>query len=713
MIKGILQIFFLVIFFISLPQSLLAQEEIVKDKWIKVKSKNFNVVSNAGEKDTKNLVVKLEQFRYVTASIVGTEKIKTLPLTVYVFKDSKSFTPFKGIYKNSSANFVGYFINGIDEKLIALDASNKDLHTIFHEYTHLLTSLTKTELPVWLEEGIADFYANFEIRKTNEVLFGAAVSNYIYLLRDNKLIPLHDFFTIDRRSTYYNEKNTSTIFYAQSWALVHYLSQGTRRQQYVQFVSLLANNINFEQAFQQAFNTDYITIEKELSNYIKQNELPALLYSYSTNDFEKETTTQVMAKSEVVGYLGKLLLNNREFSEAEKYFNSVIAIDKKNPTAYEGLAQINIFSYKKYSEAKDLAKQAISLETQNGYAYYMHALCSYREIFGEKISFNITDKEKLKQINDLQESLFNELKTSIKLLPEFINAYYLLGVVSLNTEKDLKETLQLMQMAKQLEPQNKSFIFLQAVFLIKLKDYQSAKSLITPLLAENNNPEVKSQAEGFIKDIDAYIAAVNSNKNKPADTINAKNLGKITPPKIISKENPIYTEEARKEKVEGIIILSALLCKDGVVRDLKVVKSLGNGLDEEALKAAEKIKFTPAEKDGQPVDLRVRLEFTFNLIDDLSLLFSSSEVTIKQGESKKLRVVISRSEKVKGDVTIKLDKPIAGIDVNPISLSTSDKQIEFEIIVGKEVKVDKYTLSFSLKDQENITSSTKLTINVQ
>jgi TonB family protein len=88
----------------------------------------------------------------------------------------------------------------------------------------------------------------------------------------------------------------------------------------------------------------------------------------------------------------------------------------------------------------------------------------------------------------------------------------------------------------------------------------------------------------------------------------------VRSPQILSRQKPKYTEDARRDKIQGIVVLSAVFRKDGTVSDIKVVKGLGYGLDEEAIKAANLIKFVPGTKDGQPVNVRAKLEFTFSLL---------------------------------------------------------------------------------------------------
>jgi TonB family protein len=88
---------------------------------------------------------------------------------------------------------------------------------------------------------------------------------------------------------------------------------------------------------------------------------------------------------------------------------------------------------------------------------------------------------------------------------------------------------------------------------------------------------------------------------------------KIVPAEILWKPVPIYTEDARKQKVEGEVLVEAVLEASGKVRVLRVVRGLGHGLDEEAVKEAGQLRFKPALRDGQPSDSTVVLHVVFQI----------------------------------------------------------------------------------------------------
>ena len=103
---------------------------------------------------------------------------------------------------------------------------------------------------------------------------------------------------------------------------------------------------------------------------------------------------------------------------------------------------------------------------------------------------------------------------------------------------------------------------------------------------------------------------------KTADPIydlkNARQNG-ITAPKAIYSPDPEYTDQARKRKVRGSVLLSLVVTAEGDVREPKVIRSLDQDLDKQAVAAVSKWKFTPATKDGQPVSVRIKVEASFNI----------------------------------------------------------------------------------------------------
>jgi len=108
---------------------------------------------------------------------------------------------------------------------------------------------------------------------------------------------------------------------------------------------------------------------------------------------------------------------------------------------------------------------------------------------------------------------------------------------------------------------------------------------------------------------DADVPAPPTVQSRPA----AQAAEKIVPAEILSKPAPVYTAEARTQRIEGEVLLEAVFEASGKIRVLRIVRGLGHGLDDAAVQAAQQIRFKPALKDGQPSDSTVVLHIIFQL----------------------------------------------------------------------------------------------------
>ena len=89
--------------------------------------------------------------------------------------------------------------------------------------------------------------------------------------------------------------------------------------------------------------------------------------------------------------------------------------------------------------------------------------------------------------------------------------------------------------------------------------------------------------------------------------------GGVSAPRAVYDPEPEYSEEARKAKYQGVVVLWVIIGPDGRPKDMRVQRSLGMGLDEKAMEAVRQWKFEPAKKDGQPVAVQVNIEVNFRL----------------------------------------------------------------------------------------------------
>ncbi|MCI0391465.1 MAG: tetratricopeptide repeat protein [Acidobacteria bacterium] len=353
-----------------------------KESWVKTVSTNFVVVSDAGEDEARKVAAMLERFRYTTLMILPQSKINApVPTKVFHFHSHGSFRAFKPKYKGKVMGAVnGYYFGDGDHSYIALttDAGGGQAYeVIFHEYQHFILSNILPNAPLWLDEGLAEYYSAFEPRyEGREVLLGRSPARHVLALRKATLMPLEKLFSIDTRAPEYNEAKKAGLFYAQSWALAHYLmlgNNGKRRPQFTRFINLLGKGQPVEESFRLAFQADYETIEKELQDYIASYMFPATVYEFPEGlSFTKGTRGVALSREEVEFHLGDLLLNFGRFSEAEPRLQKAVENDAKCGECRIALGALR-FRQRRYAEAKKHLQTGLSLDPLNYRGHHVYA----------------------------------------------------------------------------------------------------------------------------------------------------------------------------------------------------------------------------------------------------------------------------------------------------------------------------------------------------
>ena len=197
-----------------------------QDTWLQVTSPHFTVYSNASEKDARQTADQLERMRLVFHTAFPKLTENGVPIVVLALKDGQSFRALEPeeYLAKGQLELAGLFLRAPDKNYVLLRLDARGAHpyaAVYHEYTHLLLSPAES-LPLWLNEGLAEFYQNTDIHE-KDVWLGEPSRESLYVLRQNQWLPLPVLFAVDHNSPYYHEENKGSIFYAESWALTHYL----------------------------------------------------------------------------------------------------------------------------------------------------------------------------------------------------------------------------------------------------------------------------------------------------------------------------------------------------------------------------------------------------------------------------------------------------------------------------------------------------------
>jgi len=473
-----------------------------RETWRSVRTNNLFVIGNTDAEKLRQVSVWLEFFHGAFARLISRNVLdSSVPTTVVVFRDDASFEPFKPLYQGKPANVAGYFQPGEDVNYIAitLDPSVKDpFSTAFHEYIHVHVNESIPAAPLWLNEGLAEFYGSLQFT-SGEAVLGTPLTYYLRLLRQQEPLPLTTLFSIGTSSEHYNEADKTGIFYGESWALVHYLMLSDRgtQEQFKRFLQLVTRGESSAKAIESAYGVTLASLEPDFRAYIRRGELSTLRIASADNPdaYTAFTATQrtSLSESEANYYLGDLLLHIGRANDAESYFKQAIALDPGFAPANKALGLLYV-QQRRYADAKKYLDKAVS-SPQDYLTHYLYAYVLSRE--------GLTPTGGVKEYTPANAAAMREhLLRAIKLAPNYAAAYYLVAFVDLVQEERLDEAMEMAQRARQLEPAKAgaALLLIAQIHMVRGNN-AAAREILEPLTHDSNQP-VKSEAQELLESLD-------------------------------------------------------------------------------------------------------------------------------------------------------------------------------------------------------------------
>jgi tetratricopeptide (TPR) repeat protein len=499
----------LAIVFYSLAALPAGHPAYAKDTWVSVRSNNFFLVGNTGEKEVRQVATRLEQFREVFSRLFPRMKFTSpVPTTVIVFKSDSSYKPYKPVANGKTVPVAGYFQPGREVNYITLTTERREENpyaVIFHEYVHLLLNDTygRTSIPAWFNEGLAEYYSTFDIEDDQKIYLGNLINPHLQLLRTTQLVPLQKLFAVDYDNLERDKRDARGLFYAQSWALIHYLIQGNggkRVSQLGVFLAQLRQNTPADKAFRHAFQTDYAGMQKELRDYAQRHSYRGQMVTFEKKlEFTAEMKTAPVSDAEAQAFLGDLLFHIRRPEDAKTRLEQALVLDPKLAMAHASLGMV-LMRQKKFSEAKEHLRQAVAANSTNYLAHYYYASALSREFMIEGQPVYDFPAETARQVRA-------ELSRSIELKPDFPESYHLLAFVNLVTGEQLDESIELIKRAVALSPGSEEFLFVLAQLYMRKQDAGAARKVIEPLAATGADPHIRERAGSMLASISSMQEA--------------------------------------------------------------------------------------------------------------------------------------------------------------------------------------------------------------
>lgn len=528
------------------------------DQWIEVRSDHFIVVTSAGEKQGRHLVDQFERMRWLYHTLFP--KINAdppAPIQVYAVKNKKEFQAVEpaDYLAKGKLDLAGLFVRSPERDyiLVRLDAEQEHpFATVYHEYTHLELTPAASWLPIWLNEGLAQFFQNTDIHD-KDVILGQPSRDSILFLRQATLIPLPVLFRVDHSSPYYHEEDKGSIFYAESWALTHYLEVNDRLHQtdrIADYLKLVAQHEDPAVAAEKAFG-DLKKLQHALEDYIQASSYRQFIVSSAAAPLDEASyKVTPLAPDQVKVVQAEVLTAVGRAAEAQATLQAVLQSSPQNPDAPAAMGMLALRNHDA-SAARKWFAQAAQLNSQSFIVHYYLATLSMSQGLGEQ--------------GEEDQEIESNLRAAIRLNSAFAPAYAELARFQLMRRQNLAEAYGLALRAVQLDPAQLVYRLNLAAILAAQKNYPAAREVLATCLKLAKN----QQAVAMIQRTSAQIDQMQAGGSLPQMALRAGQTVQVVPEaQNTAPRHPSGPPTGPQHEVVGVI--HAVACSYPAVLEMRV-----------------------------------------------------------------------------------------------------------------------------------------------
>jgi len=529
------------------------------DAWVEVRSPNFIIVSNAGEKQARRTAIQFEQIHTLFRDGLAVAQGHPSPvITVFALKDEKSLGELLPEYwTRGHMHPSGVFAYRMYQYYAAVNLEAQGTNpfaTMYHEYYHSLTMPYFPELPIWLSEGLADFFGESQVNG-NVATMGIPDPALIEELRHNKLIPLDVLFHVDASSPSYNEENKVSVFYAESWALTHYLMLGDKqahRQMLLDYASALASGSSPDQAAAKAFG-DLKKLQDDLSRYIGKFSFSYFQMKAPAELAPAELHVRELTDAEEEAYRGGFFAVRRR-PEAKQILQNAVNLDPRLALAHQNLG-IEEYLEGNRDSALTSISEAVKLDSKNGFARYLRAHLTFFGAGG------------FPQDSQIEE----DLRQAVASQPDFAPANALLGLYLSSRRQNGDEALIYAKKAVTLEPGNTEFIYDLAQVLAQMQRFDEAQYVAERARANSQSAEYRARIDQLI----VYLQNARSIATRNADQNAAPKphaIPEAVPHPPVAQQDAGKNEPDNSREVTGVVMQES--CAGGLKLQVAVAAEL-------------------------------------------------------------------------------------------------------------------------------------------
>jgi len=465
-------------------------------QWVEVRSPNFSVITDAGEKRGREVAMRFEQMRGVFGALMTKANVNLpVPLQIVAFRNTKEMRQVAPLFNGKPTQLAGLFQEGGDRNFIMLDMSVENpWAVVFHEYAHqLMNGNMQGELPPWFEEGFAEYFSTIEV-DSKEARIGKVGRDDYLILQQLGTMRIADLFKVRQNSSTYNESGDHrTTFYVESGMVVHYLYDNQLFPKVAVYFDLEENkHVPVEDAIQRAFGMSPAQFDRALSSYISGGRYKYYAIPTPASIASNNYTATSLSIADGNAVLADIHLHSTDYRErAVSEFQDVLKADPKNAAACRGLGYAYL-QKQDFTQAGQYFKQASELDSKDPRVHYYNALLLARE-------------KGFSAEADLP-AMTTELTASISLDPGFADSYALLAFAQ-SASGDPAKGIITMQKALAISPRNETYLFNLANIYLTNRQPERAIALLQTL-GGSSNPEVAAHATAALAQAEQFRSMV-------------------------------------------------------------------------------------------------------------------------------------------------------------------------------------------------------------
>ncbi len=417
-------------------------------KWTHYQSPNFELYSAKGDRESRDVLEKMELLRALFLDTFKLQPRLPQPVTLYFFARQDEFDAYlPASRRGGDSSYAGYCNSFPDRTVISLAPMNDRSQTrqlVYHEYIHYLFRITEQNPVPWFNEGMAEIFSTMDEDK-EWVVLGTPVKGRVQDLHTYPMMPFGQLFAVRSDSPLFKDSVDTGIFYAQSWAFLHYCRFGLHKipPEKMELFLRVAGSPDIQEKAEQfravckdLLGMDYPELLRELEHYVMSGRFQGRKAPRPAIADPKGYEVRSVPADEMGERLAELMLRSTGSPIANLYVRNRL---EQGPDLrlHELMGSVALMA-DETDVARDHWRQAVELGTTNAAIFRELARLESNTVFAE---FNLDYRMPPKRADDLRKLL----KKSIECAPTQSMGYEMLAWVEASVSQPEIANVKLVQ----------------------------------------------------------------------------------------------------------------------------------------------------------------------------------------------------------------------------------------------------------------------------